>query len=230
MKKWLFYLYKRLNCFINPLCLKISLRYRVYDIFIAGTNYTLISDKYVIKIPNPNRLKELKKEFDICGIWSIGTKYQELKMFKQSTSKTGFIDKQGVLFLEKIDAKPLSFFLSDKDIFLSLFTQVITQLLILNQKNGFIHADLHIDNILIQNDTLYFIDFDFRYNSTFQINGVERDILHLLFIMKKEYLEFFIRYSPELKSIVESSFDVSILMLCMDEMKCFFQIGYKELW
>lgn len=199
-------------------------------IFIAGTNYTLVNDTKIIKIPNKSRISNLQIEFQKCGIWEIVSKNEELKKFKYASNGKGSLDSNGVLILEKIDARPLSSFLNTEE-FLSLFEKSIEKLIELENRFQFSHGDFHIDNILVdKQQNILFIDFDYGYTQKYLHNTSYKDILHLLFIMKREYKSSFSTSSQEIQNIVERYFQKDKLQIVMQEMQCFFKIGYKELW
>lgn len=189
-----------------------------------------MTEKYILKIPNKRRIIELKHEFSECGIWKLLDKNEEAVLFSSITNKNAYVDEKGVLFLEKIDAKPLSSFLEKEELFLSYFTKSMELLLVLNTEKNFVHGDFHMDNILIDDGTIFFIDYDYTYTQEYALFAPYNDVVHLLYVFKKYYPQAFQKYAMKLRIIVEKRYERNKLVESMKKMECFFKIGYNELW
>lgn len=78
------------------------------------------------------------------------------------------------IVMSKIDNKPITM-LTEKEIQTSI-SHLVEMVLHLLTHHGFIHADLHLGNILFQGDTLGIIDFGF----VIQLTSVQKDTIYEL--------------------------------------------------
>lgn len=213
-------IYRYLICFFDKQCRKHLLKYMPSDIFLAGTNFTFITKKYIIKIPNYKRIDFLNNEFDSCKLFEVCSKSYEKQQFEKATNKEAFFKGENVLFLEKIDAKPLSYFL-DNAKFLVYFNNMLEKLNSLYLKYGFIHSDLHVDNVLVSENDIYFIDFDYKFKESVEDKHYI-DILHVVFLLKKEYPTYFLRYKEDIKNMIFNMYDREKLQNTYMKNNCFF--------
>jgi len=190
------------------------------DIFLAGTNFTFITKKYIIKISNYKRIDFLNNEFESCKLFEICSKSYEKQQFEKATNKEAFFKGEDVLFLEKIDAKPLSYFL-DSAKFLVYFKNMLEKLNGLHSKYGFIHSDLHIDNVLVSENDIYFIDFDYKLKDSVADKHYI-DILHVILLLKKEYPRYFLMYKKDIENIIFNIYDKEKLQNVYLQNRCFF--------
>ncbi len=206
-----------------------SLLYFCDDISVSGSNYTLMSKKYVIKVINKFRQKSIDLEYSDFNLIEF-TSFEEAKnKFILANKKEAFI-KNDMLYMERIDAKNLSLYLNSK-IFLNLVEKSFLRLKELSSKHNFSHTDFHLENILVDDrENIYFIDFDYKYRSNIAPYEMECDILKFLYFFKKYYSPEYKHSKSNLSSLVFNHFDRARLFEAKKLMNNYLEGNLDELF
>jgi len=189
-----------LKCLQNKQCRNVffSSSHKVHAIHTNSFHYTLILDSVVIKILNNKRLVELANEFLQWDFLEIDNYHNQKNKFKIATGFNAHVYKKNMLVMKKIDAVPLSSFIEEKSTFIKLMEKSIDKLLYLHiNHNGFYHSDFHIENILIKDNEIYFVDFDFKYKEKYLQDAFYIDLVNLVYHLKKNYYDFFKKYKND---------------------------------
>jgi hypothetical protein len=192
MKSSFLKIYRFFSFFLGkPMFCCWILKYGVSDIRIAGTNFTLIGNEWIIKIVNPHRITSIENESKFKKIFVLKTKKEELEKFLLFNKNAEGYLKDGVLFLKRFDALTLKEQIDNQEMFLFSLELSIKKLQEVIKLYGNAHGDFHIDNILIKNEEVYFIDFDYDFISKEAL--FESDMLNLIYVLQKEHSKYFKR-------------------------------------
>lgn len=196
---------------------------------MSGSNYTLMTKKYVIKVTNKKRQKKINIEYADFNLIEFSSFEEAKNKFILVNNKEAFI-KNDMLFMERINGLNLSYYLNDEK-FIHLVEKSFFLLKNLSNQYNFYHADFHLENILVdKNENIYFIDFDYKYKQHIAPYEIECDVLKFLYFFKKYYFVEYKKYKNDLLFLVFSSFMKDDLLQAKKMMHNYLQGGLDEIF
>jgi thiamine kinase-like enzyme len=211
----------------------ISFKYKIpfkgSKFFFEGLSYSILTDEYLIRIPRHKRVNNFIKEINQYGnLWcveknSIKRFEQEVKLFILLNKKKAFI-KNNLLFIEKIDARPLSLFLGNEK-FLFLLKKAIEKLIEYRKRYNFCFGDFHLNNMLVDKEyNIYFIDFEYTFSNDFKELCVYGNIIIFLNYMVLHYYDYFHYYYIDLLRLIkENHLKKELFLIVLNKMKLFLE-------
>ncbi len=211
-----------ISCNLNQIGI---FKHKVLNIYDSGTNFTVEFEKSFLKIPNPKRQEEIKKKWALNYLVEFNSLDAMKRKFVLFNKKKAHVVKRNSLIMEKIDARPLSYYINSRD-FLNLLNKAFSKL----NNSDADHGDFHIDNILVnEKKELFFIDFDFKYRESSGYE-FEYDLLKCIFHLKKYYFEAYKDNKHQIMEVALQYTDRQKLHKAKENMQLYLQGSLDELF
>jgi glycerol-3-phosphate cytidylyltransferase len=195
------------------------------DTFIINANKNI-----VLKVNNKKRFEYFKKDFN--NVEPIYTfleykerfEYEKL-MFEKFNNLQVYIFNDIIVFPFIKNSKPLSYYIGTKNFYIYL-----KQAIYLLKKQSLSHGDFHIENILIADNQVCFIDFEMSFSN--YLSKKEQfyyDIYYLFAKLEYQYTEYFNKNFDNLIEFISQNFTkeekMKIINISNKTKKYFFSVN-----
>jgi len=188
---------------------KYSFSIKGSQVFTSGISFTILTEDFIIKVPNIKRLKYVIEEHKLSNcIWCIqidnlSRLHREAELFRKVNRRNSYV-KNGTLFIERIEAVSLDCFLHS-DYFDRYLKNALLKLIFLKKEYDFSHADFHMKNILIDKEgNVYFVDFEYDYCKRYKNYSLELDVVYFFNNMLFYYRDYFVEHREKMLIILEN--------------------------
>ncbi|SFV55009.1 hypothetical protein MNB_SM-7-642 [hydrothermal vent metagenome] len=191
--------------YILPILRKHKIPFFNSKFFFSGLSYTILTQKYLIRIPNTKRVNDFIVEVeDYNNIWSIEKDHlkrfqEEVEIFKKLNKRDAFI-KDGLLFIERIENVVSLDTLLHDDRFMFYLKKSIYRLIEYNRSYGFIFGDFHLGNVLVDTkyQKIYLIDFEYSFDESFKVYFLYGNLIVMLNNMLNLHYRYYELYKDDI--------------------------------